>query len=935
MLLLFTNRGMDQLHIISPDLSGSRPKLQRLVAYRDQLQRTVPQQIANMWDSYGNKGKTLREAIAEVFNVEPVTREFFGAYRKLFEAAEEQITGFTTAEEEQKHLFTQTLFNRLMFVYFLSRKGWLRFDGSADYLNALWQDYGSLDGDHGFYTARLKSLFFAGLNNPQSRNLIQDNPVLYRTIGDVPFLNGGLFEETELDKRQDIKVPDETIGHILTDLFDQFNFTVMESTPYDVEVAVDPEMLGKVFEELVTERHSSGAYYTPRPVVSFMCREALKGYLHGKHPEIPEEAIADFVDRQDTSGLTGRGQARAISETLDGMTAVDPACGSGAYLLGMLQELVDLQGCLYNVTEDAKSLYRTKQDIISRNLYGVDKDEFAVNIAMLRLWLSLSIDYDEDDPPPLPNLDFKVVTGDSIAGPDPGRINPSKLGKQTDFLSATGAEITALADLKHQYTGAHGSEKETLKQKIAEAEGTLARQYPTASGFQWHVKFAEVFTDGGFDIAIANPPYVRQEDIEPKSHKDSLVRQYSDAVVARSDLYCYFYARALQLLKDGGMHVFVCSNSWLDVGYGAKLQEYLLNNSHVHAIYESAVERQFSTADINTIISLIGKNPGGKESKTRFVSLRADFDAALANPDLRREITHSRSTLRAAGTSGNKFVGDKWGGKYLRAPDIYHHILTKCAHQMVRLGDIATVRRGITTGMNQFFYLTPETIKKWSIESEFLQQVMTTPQESRRIAVDIAKLPKRLFMCHEDKATLSNTGALAYIEWGEEQQFHKGASFASKNRWWDIGSPTPSVLAMNTLIDTTARTFFCRQGLLFDQTCYTIVPSQSPVKTCIAMNSTLVQLIVNLSGRANFGGGMLRIATYELDNLQTVNPLLLPELDTELFTSTDWDVLKPSPDRRQIDNAVFDALGLTSGESEAVYQGVTELVQNRKAKAKT
>ena len=934
LLLLFTNRDMDQLHIISPDLSGSRPKLQRLVAYRDQLQRTVPQQIANMWDNYGNKGKTLREAIAEVFNVEPVTREFFGAYRKLFEAAEEQITGFTTAEEEQKHLFTQTLFNRLMFVYFLSRKGWLRFDGSADYFNALWQDYGSLDGDHDFYTARLKPLFFAGLNNPQSRNLVQDNPVLYRAIGDVPFLNGGLFEETELDKRQDIKVPDETIGHILTDLFDQFNFTVMESTPYDVEVAVDPEMLGKVFEELVTERHSSGAYYTPRPVVSFMCREALKGYLHGKHPEIPEEAIADFVDRQDTSGLTGRGQARAISETLDGMTAVDPACGSGAYLLGMLQELVDLQGCLYNVTEDAKSLYRTKQDIISRNLYGVDKDEFAVNIAMLRLWLSLSIDYDEDDPPPLPNLDFKVVTGDSIAGPDPGRINPSKLGKQTDFLSATGAEITALADLKHQYTGAHGSEKETLKQKIAEAEGTLARQYPTASGFQWHVKFAEVFTEGGFDIAIANPPYVRQEDIEPKSYKDSLVRQYSDAVVARSDLYCYFYARALQLLKEGGMHVFVCSNSWLDVGYGAKLQEYLLNNSHVHAIYESAVERQFSTADINTIISLIGKNPGGKESKTRFVSLWADFDAALANPDLRREITHSRSTLRAAGTSGNKFVGDKWGGKYLRAPDIYHHILTKCAHQMVRLGDIATVRRGITTGANKFFWLTPETIEQWGIEAEYCRPVMTSPQESRRLAVNPSALRHRLFMCHKDKSELAGTTALEYIEWGESQSYHRRSSVKSRHRWYDLGERETSQLAMNYLIDTTARTFFIEAGLLFSDNFQELRSNTtSPLQLCAAMNSTIGQLIFNIGGRANFGGGLMKIQTFEIESLQMPNPSLLPELEAAIFAATDWDVLTPSSERRQIDGAVFDALSLTTNERDAVYEGVMKLVENRKRKA--
>ena len=198
LLLVFTNRDRDQLHIISPDLSGSRPKLQRLVAYRDQLQRTVPQQIAKMWDNYGNKGKTLREAISEAFSVEPVTREFFGTYRKLFEAAEgANHWVHPRTEEEQKHLFTQTLFNRLMFVYFLSRKGWLKFDGNTDYLKALWTNYDPESSTGNFYLTRLRTLFFKGLNNPDAGNLSEDDRAL---IGEVPFLNGGLFEET--DSRQ-------------------------------------------------------------------------------------------------------------------------------------------------------------------------------------------------------------------------------------------------------------------------------------------------------------------------------------------------------------------------------------------------------------------------------------------------------------------------------------------------------------------------------------------------------------------------------------------------------------------------------------------------------------------------------------------------------------------------------------------------------------
>ena len=179
-------------------------------------------------------------------------------------------------------------------------------------------------------------------------------------------------------------------------------------------------------------------------------------------------------------------------------------------------------------------------------------------------------------------------------------------------------------------------------------------------------------SDGGFDVVVANPPYVRQEQIASKAE---LVRLYSDAVTARSDLYCHFYARGLQLLRNGGMHVFVCSNSWLDVGYGAKLQEHLLSAASVEAIYESAVERQFSTAQINTIVSVIRKGGADEDRDTRFISLRGEFDSAIADAGLRREITMSRLSTDGSRTwrartavDAVRYVGDKWGGKYLRAP---------------------------------------------------------------------------------------------------------------------------------------------------------------------------------------------------------------------------------------------------------------------------
>ena len=344
LLLLFTNTSCSQMHFIHPTFEQAQPTLRRMVVERDLPRRTAVQQVANVYWECQRSG-SIRAALETAFDVEPVTKAFFAKYRDVFEAAETQVSGFGSAEDEDKRLFVQTLFNRLMFVYFLSRKGWLTFGGEKDYLRALWDDYRSKPEQTNFYNDRLYHLFFFGLNNPQSRDLNFNGGHMVSVYGVVPFLNGGLFEKSELDRREDIDVPDGAVEPVLCELFEKFNFTVMESTPFDIEVAVDPEMLGKVFEELVTGRHESGAYYTPRPVVSFMCREALKGYLEGCDTAVSAGAIRQFVEERDASGIS-LGDAPAMSRALDEVTVVDPACGSGAYLLGILQELVELQTAL-------------------------------------------------------------------------------------------------------------------------------------------------------------------------------------------------------------------------------------------------------------------------------------------------------------------------------------------------------------------------------------------------------------------------------------------------------------------------------------------------------------------------------------------------------------------------------------------------------------
>ena len=603
LLLVFTNPSASQLHLIQPSFEGARPTLRRMIVERDLPRRTAVQQVSHIYWNHQDSG-SIRAALDKAFDVEAVTRTFFEEYKRVFDLAIDRVEGFGSDEDEQesKKLFVQTLFNRLMFIYFLSRKGWLTFGDNNDYLNALWRDYQATDGEEkNFHFDRLNLLFFAGLNNYKAEDLTSA-PETPRLIGEPPFLNGGLFDKTAEDDRFPL-VPDECVSEILTKLFDRFNFTVMESTPFDIEVAVDPEMLGKVFEELVTGRQNTGSYYTPRPVVSFMCREALKGYLEGCDTGLAAEEIAGFVDDRDTSGV-GLASAPKVAEALEDVTVVDPACGSGAYLLGMMQELVDLRMALFNVGVDARSLYELKLHIIQCNLYGVDIDEFAVNIAMLRMWLSLVIEYEGEQPEPLPNLDFKVVKGDSLLGPDP------RVGVEIQGLLGRDAErIKQVEELKAEYMRASiGTDKERLRAEI----GDLEEQVKTALGYgavpkdviEWRVQFAEVFDRDGFDVVLANPPYIQ---LQKDGGKLGLL--YKDVgyttFVRTGDVYQLFYERGCQLLKaNRGLLSYITSNSWMKAEYGKPLRRYFSEGHAPLALLELGKD-VFASAIVDTSVLIL------------------------------------------------------------------------------------------------------------------------------------------------------------------------------------------------------------------------------------------------------------------------------------------------------------------------------------------
>ena len=654
---------------------------------------------------------------AGAFDVEAVTKRFFAEYHEVFETVEASVKGVPRGEP--RRLYVQRLFNRLMFLYFIQRKGWLSFQGDRNYLRALFKatsepgasatgvrdstPVADTPGSPGtrtkedFLNDRLYWTFFYGLNTAGENYALHSDAHLRERRGEVPFLNGGLFDlEDEYDVCEKVKVPNTAFAAVL-DLFERYNFTATESTPLDIEVAVDPEMLGKVFEELVTGRHESGSYYTPRPIVAFMCREALKHYLTTATSD--ETAIARFVDEGDPTALA---DPEAVLNALRAVKVCDPARGSGAYLLGMMQELLRLRETLFAARGlDAVTVYRRKLEIIQNNLYGVDIDLFAVNIAKLRLWLSLAVDFDGAKPPPLPNLDFKIECGDSLTGPNPEKIDDL-------FRHALIESADRLADLKAEFLQTYGANKKKLAEQIKSEEEKLRQTLHEScaqGSIDWRVAFAEVFKNGGFDIALENPPYVRQELF--KETKPILRDNFPKVFVSSADLYVYFFARTHQILRAGGTACVISSNKWLKAGYGELLRRFFAESTWVQSVVDFGHAKQiFQNADVFPSILVFSKptrspvaNAPGSPPTVRVCAIPRE---QLRLDDLTRQVETDGFDVPR-----DRLAASAWT---LEPPGVVA-LLEKIRRVGVPLKDFAgsIPYRGILTGLNDAFLLDTKT----------------------------------------------------------------------------------------------------------------------------------------------------------------------------------------------------------------------------------
>jgi very-short-patch-repair endonuclease len=341
----------------------------------------------------------------------------------------------------------------------------------------------------------------------------------------------------------------------------------------------------------------------------------------------------------------------------------------------------------------------------------------------------------------------------------------------------------------------------------------------------------------------------------------------------------------------------------------------------------------------------------------------------------RKEIKKHASLLKEKFITG-KYEGNKWGGKYLRAPDIFFTILEKGKGKLVRLGDIAEVRFGIKTGCNEFFYLTPLTsplIKgghrgvlkvrngagwEGEIEEEFLKPVIKSPRECKNIMIKPEDLRFKVFMCHKDKKELKGTSALKYIEWGEKQGFHKRPSCKSRQRWWDLGENNAPIIIRSTFNDK-FDFFFNPKRFLLDKVMYGIFARGDTELISMLLNTTFVAMYIEIYGTYGLGEGALFVAVYNFDNILIISPTAISPMQKEILSKVSEKLLmretlniyaelginpslpireqkpNPLPDRKSLDDIVFDILGLTEDERNEVYWAVCELVKNRLEKARS
>lgn len=677
--------------------------------------RTAIQQFEKLKAS-SQKLKDLTKA----FSVDAVSDMFFDEYKKNYEDIIQFITGkrmvkvnnkweeqvkndpceyimqefahFSNPEKAVRD-YVKKLMGRLVFLQFLQKKGWLGVKanaewgtGDSEFIQNLFAQ--TVDKDH--FVDNVLEALFNDLNSEDERKLPQ-----YRT----PYLNGGLFERDASDETN-FPLPAKYMKQML-DFFSSYNFTIDENDPDDAEVGVDPEMLGRIFENLLEDNKDKGAFYTPKEIVSYMCRESLIAYLQTDiDDEATKESIREFVTNHDSAKLGVI--TDDIDQRLKDVKICDPAIGSGAFPMGLLKELFLCRTAIEGISQHQAA--EIKKHIIQNNIYGVDIEKGAVDIARLRFWLSLIVD--EETPQALPNLDFKIMQGNSLleqyGGKDLSTMTDAKwnetecLSLFEDMLDILRRELRVL--IAQYYDCANHMEKQTLKAKILKnVKEQLIEQHVVVDFgnldlsanehfFLWHTWFFDVFAQGGFDIVIGNPPYINISKVPQYSKELEIC--YKEIHTGYNDLMYYFIYQGLSLSKNEGIMNMITSNYFLGNDYALKLRNYL--KGKLNKLYNFHSALIFESANVHTCITFASKKQ--KDNIIRFYSY--NYDVKKGEIDFNKDF-HSIDLEREA-------LNDTW----IIADCESARIISRLSQNSIPLGKISDIEQGSKSGKNRIFTIS-------------------------------------------------------------------------------------------------------------------------------------------------------------------------------------------------------------------------------------
>ena len=705
-----------------------------------------------------DKGSITVESIISAFDVEALSKEFFGKYKEHYSKFVAYMcdesngmrddfiddsfdkTGLDAAkikDKEEKPIrdYVKRLLGRIVFLHFLQKKGWMGVpagknwgDGDKDFMMSLYE-YASESQRANFLDEILEPLFSEALNTDRTSDGDLFDTRVNLSDGSkvrVPYLNGGLFERDKYDEPKTV-FPAEYFKDLL-EFFYQYNFTIDENDPNDAQVGVDPEMLGRIFENLLEDNKDKGAFYTPKEIVQYMCRQALVAYLQTNEDDSVKSQIENFVTAYDVNEIGGADSdlALTLDQKLKEVKICDPAIGSGAFPMGLLKELFLCRGAIENF-DNASDI---KKHIIQNNIYGVDIEKGAVDIARLRFWLSLIVD--EDTPSALPNLDYKIMQGNSLLESYKG-IDLSQLTAEKKEISE-GHQLTFFEDesdlqrlnlrnlLDAYYNCPDHKGKTELKKKISDCiqaqldysgfsrQGKFGENLIDLSKidiagndqfFLWHTWFSDVFNrpsdcdKSGFDIVIGNPPYVEAKKLKYISRKlKSAYHFYSGT----ADLSIYFIELAFNILRESGITCYITTNKFFTTGYGKIVRE-RLSTMLLRSILDFEQVEVFEDVLVSSVVLCCQAVPCPSHHDFIYEKF-----CKLNHSEFKEEFAKRKMHF-------GQYCQDSLGhNEWAFADKDNLNIKDKIEHNSIALSEVKGVHifRGVTTGFNPAFIITNE-----------------------------------------------------------------------------------------------------------------------------------------------------------------------------------------------------------------------------------